>query len=226
MILHTFLSFFSSKSCWKGLLTLIGCTNLVVSTFLAWALGWGWDLFDNNYCKIAWNCLGSMLRWCNSFPELVRDVICRWGAHQSMCDAWQVQHFMHFMVSKCVWYGRCNEIVICGIDEIHFGWDVLWQIHVTGENEFRCESMCWIVILSWQAQRSILMLRCIVTKPWQEQYFVTCDFFGMLLLQIALTSGFVGCLNVFVPLCFVFRVLLPCVFRGGVKVSPGHCLGC
>ena len=51
---------------------------------------------------------------------------------------------------------------------------------------------------------------------------MTCDFFGMLLLQIALTSGFVGCLKVFVPLCFVFRVLLPCVFRGGVKVSPGQ----
>lgn len=67
--------------------------------------------------------------------------------------------------------------------------------------------MCWIVILSSQAQRSIFMLRCVVAKLWQQQYFVTCDFFGTILLQIAWTCRFVG---VWMRLCHCVLCLECC----------------
>lgn len=129
MILPTFPRFFpevffSSKFCWKGFLTEIGNTNLVVSTF--WLGHWGWNSIDNNYCKIAGSCLGSMLGWCNSFPELERAnqkgllrvstptslLICPWGAHQSMswCVTGAAFHALHCFLQAClIWQVQWNS---------------------------------------------------------------------------------------------------------------------
>lgn len=97
-----------------------GCEHL-----LAWALGLEFYR-HNNYCKIAGSCLGSMLGWCNSFPELERAnqkgllrvstptslLICPWGAHQSMswCVTGAAFHALHCFLQAClIWQVQWNS---------------------------------------------------------------------------------------------------------------------
>jgi len=79
MILPTFPRFFpevffSSKFCWKGFLTEIGNTNLVVSTF--WLGHWGWNSIDTTITakllEAVWDLCWAGVTLFQSLKELIK----------------------------------------------------------------------------------------------------------------------------------------------------------